>query len=611
MDSDNRVQCGPCQGWYKAKKDGTPYAHKCGQWQRGQKPKEQKQMNPDAAAEIEHSDAESLYAHPEGHLTGSAKDPFADPTGKQSAKGPWFPASREGECDTCGDAIYQGDEIRADGSGGWECQANCAAYDSADERVPYSGRCDHCATVHAGLCPPNSCDHSFTWADDGNGHEGSFCRHCGTPDTGELKAQRFAEARSFIEYPPGEGTEADGAMVKALDQAFSPNAEDPFSDPTQAKPPVPEFNVSGQPKARYVWRGKTNMGYQVKLPETGDFRRYKNGNVKGITRVTTFVKAASDSNALTDWAKRNVLIGASKRPDIVARAHGMTHEDNRGDLMSLVGELETVAGAKVSADIGTMIHEFTERLDGDPDFVLADIPPGYRPAVALYAQTLRRARLRPVPGLIERTTYVPEFGGVTGTWDRVYLHEPSGQYVIGDVKTGKTLEYGMDEIEAQEAIYARGANTSGAYDWNTDTWCPPGSYGDSIQTGPWSMHTVSEDWGVIVHMPVQGDDAGKCILVKADLQRGWRHAALCHQVRLSQAAKPKPEPWDDGLLRTALTAVQGPSAPTWEEAFSGVASTTDAGHLWERARAAGVEPMRLQRLVGLAQQRLRELGISS
>jgi len=222
-------------------------------------------------------------------------------------------------------------------------------------------------------------------------------------------------------------------------------------------------------------------------------------------------------------------------------------------------------------------------------------------------KTIRAAGLRPVPGLIERTTYVPHFGGVTGTWDRVYLHEPSGLYVIGDVKTGKTLKYGMDEIEAQEAIYARGANASGAYDWNTDTWCPPGSYGDSIETGPWSMHPVSEDWGVIVHMPVQGDDAGKCLLVKADLQRGWRHAELCHQVRRSRAAKPKPEPWDPSALRPALTAAQG---PFWGEWFSSVGNAADAGKLWEKARMEGVPGQELVRLVGLAQQRLRSLGIT-
>jgi hypothetical protein len=36
--------------------------------------------------------------------------------------GPWFTAARHGECDGCGDGIFPGDEIRADGDGGYLCR---------------------------------------------------------------------------------------------------------------------------------------------------------------------------------------------------------------------------------------------------------------------------------------------------------------------------------------------------------------------------------------------------------------------------------------------------------------------------------------------------------
>jgi hypothetical protein len=505
------------------------------------------------------------------------------------------------------------------------------------------GRCAGCGASapddDALLADPDTCTHAFTWADDGNGHEGSFCIRCGTEDSGDLKAERAAAGRAATpQQTASERSEADE-----------------FLDPTE---PKPELNVSGQPKARYAWRGKTNMGYMVKLPETGDFRRYKNGSVKGLTRCTTFNKAASDQNALSDWGKRNVLIGASLRPDLVARAHGLTHVDNRSELMSLVSELETAAGAKVSADIGTMIHEITERLDGDPSYKITDVPAQFREAAVLYRTTLLAHGLRPVQGLIERTTYVPDFGGVVGTLDRVYYHEKSGQYLIGDVKTGKTLEYGMDEIETQEAIYARGVNGAGVYDWNTDTWCPPGSYGDSVGTGPWHVPTVSEDWGIVIHMPVQGDDAGKCLLVRADLQRGWRHAKVCHDVRVERANKPKPVPWDGSkLLPVPQTPVQdyseepqtqtvlerpdpqGPCSygchtdglnyrecpvhgepgysvqpaprPTsdevWLKKFQAVQTQKEAAALWQKAKDAGVAADDLARYVDVAKQRLDEI----
>ena len=41
----------------------------------------------------------------------------------RSGPGPWFPAPPDSECDGCGDAISEGDRIRADGEGGYVCEA--------------------------------------------------------------------------------------------------------------------------------------------------------------------------------------------------------------------------------------------------------------------------------------------------------------------------------------------------------------------------------------------------------------------------------------------------------------------------------------------------------
>lgn len=38
----------------------------------------------------------------------------------ESEKGPWFIAGFDGECDSCGSFVTEGDELRADGEGGWE-----------------------------------------------------------------------------------------------------------------------------------------------------------------------------------------------------------------------------------------------------------------------------------------------------------------------------------------------------------------------------------------------------------------------------------------------------------------------------------------------------------
>jgi hypothetical protein len=49
-----------------------------------------------------------------------------------STLGPWFVAAYHGECDGCGADIDDGDEIRADGEGGYLCR-DCGQEAEAEE----------------------------------------------------------------------------------------------------------------------------------------------------------------------------------------------------------------------------------------------------------------------------------------------------------------------------------------------------------------------------------------------------------------------------------------------------------------------------------------------
>lgn len=361
------------------------------------------------------------------------------------------------------------------------------------------------------------------------------------------------------------------------------------TDFLMAEDPAPYVNASGQPKPEYEMWGQQNRGYLVTDPGTGEYRlypQYKKPRKKGWTRVTTFVKAASESIALEKWGKRNVLIGASQSPKIVDEAYGKTHADAR-ELDSLVARLEEIAGAKNAADHGTVVHELTERWDAGQIPDLGEVDERYRGTLELYVRTLDENGLRPVPGLIERTTCVTDFGGVAGTFDNVYLHEPSGRYLIGDKKTGKTMEYARNEYEAQLSVYARGFNRHGVFDWNTKTWQPP-------------EVRVSEDWGVVIHLPLQGKWAGSCRALRADLKEGWEHAELCYRA-IARRERLKDMPLFDG------TEFDVP-AEDWDRLFSSVGSSEDASWLWRQAKNAGVERMELQRLVGIAQRTLAALG---
>lgn len=352
--------------------------------------------------------------------------------------------------------------------------------------------------------------------------------------------------------------------------------EDEFADPTT---PQPKLNVSGQPEAPRDYLGR----YAIRDAGTGEFRFFKNGNVQGITRVTTFNKAASDSKAINDWNRRNIVIGAALRGDLVIKARGLTHDAHREELDRLANEFETAAGSKVASSIGTDVHEITERIDAGVLWV-EDAPVQYRDQLRLYETVLQEAGFEPVPGMIERVTMVTEYGGVAGTFDRVYYHRPSGTYVVGDVKTGKSMKLAMDETQCQEWLYAHGINQNGVYDINTKQWCPPGSYGDSEVTGPWQVPTVREDVGLIIHMPVQGPDAGKVILLKTDLVAGKAYAELCGSVRDWSKGKVVPWTWEP---EAAVEAPQEPVAErAWYLEFAAVTNSEEARQLWYEMTAA-------------------------
>lgn len=412
---------------------------------------------------------------------------------------------------------------------------------------------------------------------------------------------REAAARHIDTLMSGEpnGEAAQDAVDRLKEEAAEALATmtpDAFMDPAVPEE-TPAVNVSGQPDPRYEWWGEQNRGYLVKLPETGDFRRYKNGRPKGITRATTFNKAASDTTSLTDWKLRNVIIGASKRPDLLLQAHDLTHKDS-AKLNKLAAELEAVAGAKVGADIGTFLHEFCEHIDAGLK-TWKDAPQQYQAQLRLYSETLAEAGFETVPGMIERTTYIAEFGGVVGRFDRILFHRPSGTYVIADLKTGRTMDYARLENECQEWIYAHGVNEHGVYDWNTDTWQPPRSYGDSVETGPWEVPEVSETVGLIIHMPVQGDDAGQVILEKTDLQRGKRYAATCAENR--GWVKPKRELW-------SWEPEAAPEPRNWHSEFRKVTSREGANALYKQAKAEGVPVPVLKDLLDIGRGALASLA---
>jgi len=473
--------------------------------------------------------------------------------------------------------------------------------------------------------PALECDHRYEWADDGTHMAGSFCVHCGQEEPAAEEPRLCGgcgePAPSHDEWCQLDQRPVSvaAATVESMDETPKP---DPFESPaTVERVAGPtgvigyerETNVSGQPEPLRDQWGR----YLLPNPATG---LYSDGGDKatrrnGWTRATTFAKAAADTFALTRYDERLTLVGATLRPDVVALAHGKQVREDAKELNQLVLQIKDAAGAKVAANHGTAVHSFTERIDAGL-MKAPEVPEAYRPMVVAYREKLKEAGLEVVPGLIERTTFVNRWNGLCGTLDRVLYHRPSGTYLIGDVKTGRDLSYGRMEIAVQLALYAHGVNEHGVYDWNQGEWQPAGSYGDSVETGPWQVPKVRTDYGVVMHLPIQGDDAGQCFLKRVNLASGWEVSQVCGDVL---ASRKRGDYMEDGLDLPGVPYV--PETPDhqptptlaetdWESMFRAVPTKEAASHLWREAKAEGVAGMELQRLVGLAQQRLRELGVS-
>lgn len=370
------------------------------------------------------------------------------------------------------------------------------------------------------------------------------------------------------------------ATVPVVDDTKKTEA-DAFLSPTPAADaPQGDAEVKRDQWGRYV----------LPHPQTGLYSdgRKVAGKRNGWMRATTFAKAAADTFSLTRYNERLTLLGASMRPDVVALAHGKDVRQHRGELDRLVDEVKNAAGAKVAANLGTAVHSFTERYDAGT-LALADVPEAYRDHVQRYAQTLHAAGLECVPGLIERTTFAPEFN-VAGTLDRVY-RLPDGTYAIGDLKTGRTLEYGQMEIGVQLALYAHGVNAAGVYDWV-----------NSIGVYDWSEKwldpeiKVRTDIGVVVHLPVQGDLAGTCTIKTVDLEAGYRAAAVARDVLRAR----KGDYMRDGLV----LPTGGEPEPDWATLFGAVTSSDEANDLYRQARSAGLSLGMLQPLVTIGRRAL-------
>ncbi len=230
------------------------------------------------------------------------------------------------------------------------------------------------------------------------------------------------------------------------------------------------------------------------------------GKAVGHTRVTTFAKSIADTHNLTEWAKRNVALGMAQRPDLVALAHGLSHDDKVA-MRDVVASAEEASGAHERRNLGTAIHRMCERVDAK-ELAVDQVPDAQRADVAAYRAAIAAADIEIIPELIERVCVIDAYT-LAGTFDRIVRH--NGALVVADIKTGKSISYSAGEIAIQLASYA---NADHLYDTASEERS--------------AMPEVDRTRGLIIHLPA---GEARCELHLVDLTAGWEACRLAADVR--------------------------------------------------------------------------------
>lgn len=234
----------------------------------------------------------------------------------------------------------------------------------------------------------------------------------------------------------------------------------------------------------------------------------------GYIRTTTIAETVEDHYGLERWKQRITIEGLVSRPDLILAAQVAT-----GDSKEMTKILETAfdaGGGNVASTRGTMMHNLTERRDlGLPD------PPGLPPNVVAMLDAYSEAMADNFEVLDTETFVVCDPIKVGGTYDKRLRYigksrpELQGKVLIGDTKTGQSLEYMHLKTCAQVSIYA----SSKKYELDGDRY--------SLE--------CDKDKGILIWLPWVDDASdAECDLRTLDLVTGRavvKHALKTREFR--------------------------------------------------------------------------------
>ena len=253
------------------------------------------------------------------------------------------------------------------------------------------------------------------------------------------------------------------------------------------------------------------------------------GKAIAYGRFSSHGSVLEDKFALEKWKIRTSAVGLTKRSDLYAQLAACAPEDTKR-LDEIMSQALEAGGGSVGANLGTALHEFTQRVDLG-GITVDEISEPWRTDVQAYLSALEAHKLNVIRELIEVNLVNDELM-LAGTADRFYQHPTLG-VICADIKTGKQISKNPLAYAVQLAAYAN----SMLYDIETGTRQP-----------------VAEDLelrtGFIIHIPA---NKGRCDIYEVDLIEAMAAARLASTVKRWQKR--------DDLVRNI-----GPAKPALKKA---------------------------------------------
>ena len=301
-----------------------------------------------------------------------------------------------------------------------------------------------------------------------------------------------------------------------------------------------------------------NGRYPLPNPETGKTATWQ--------RVTNFIKMTEDTYHLELWKQRNVAKGLAHLVDRGrVNLNELRARDVKADrvwLNNICTAAQDAAEAFKMADEGTALHTSTELVDyagGD----LNRCPVHHRTKVRMYLDALAVHGLEVMPELIERVTVSVKYG-CAGKFDRIFRMR-DGSYVMGDLKTGDSIDLSLPSIAGQLQAYEDGVNSHGIFDGRR--------YDDSIK--------VRTDFGIVVHLPSTRDEVS---VLRIDLAKGREINEANLVVRAARKIKAK-HVSTEAASTEALTELERHAY--WLEQLNAAYDTPQLVAVADRARGFG------------------------